>query len=208
MQVNYSVAELSTLFSQHGIAVPAALQAEFDDALSDQVAVATAPASPTDAAAVEIEPEETVIGGDGSIRCPNCNTHLALFAVTLPTLSAILRLPLHTRATNVPAVPAANVAPAADAANAVPAADDAPVALPATTVLPPPVTSNSRSSRWYAVTVGRQTGVFYAKWDEQINDLVSGVPFWNAPRFATEGEARTYFAHQAAAGKVHVHTSP
>ncbi|KAJ8690861.1 hypothetical protein PTI98_012258 [Pleurotus ostreatus] len=194
MQVNYSVAELSTLFSQHGIAVPAALQAKFDDALSDQVAVATAPASPTDAAAVEIEPEETVIGGDGSIRCPNCNTHLALFAVT--------------RATNVPAVPAANVAPAADAANAVPAADDAPVALPATTVLPPPVASNSRSSRWYAVTVGRQTGVFYAKWDEQINDLVSGVPFWNAPRFATEGEARTYFAHQAAAGKVHVHTSP
>lgn len=62
MQTNYSVAELTTLLSQHGIALPAAPQAEFDDTTSDLAAVATAPASPIEAAVAEIEPEEAVIG--------------------------------------------------------------------------------------------------------------------------------------------------
>ncbi|KAG9221579.1 hypothetical protein CCMSSC00406_0007218 [Pleurotus cornucopiae] len=205
MQTNYSVAELATLFSQHGITLPAVLQAEFGDSSPDQAAVATAPASPTDAAAAEIEPEEA--GGEGYIRCTNCNAHLALFAVThTNTVPAIPAAPAPA-ANAAPAAPAANIAPDAAATNTAPA-DGAAIALPATTILPPPLASNSRSSRWYAVTVGRQTGVFYAKWDNQISDLVSGVPFWNAPRFATEGEARYYFARQAAAGKVHIRAGP
>lgn len=69
MQTNYSVAELATLFSQHGIALPAVLQAEFGDSSPDQAAVATAPASPTDAAAAEIEPEEA--GSSLSINITN-----------------------------------------------------------------------------------------------------------------------------------------
>ncbi|KAF4586446.1 hypothetical protein EYR38_010722 [Pleurotus pulmonarius] len=59
--------------------------------------------------------------------------------------------------------------------------------------------------RWYAITVGRQIGVFHGVWESDFNHLVVGVPKWCARRFATEGQARTYYNNEFAAGRAVVH---
>ncbi|KAF9500748.1 hypothetical protein BDN71DRAFT_1427197 [Pleurotus eryngii] len=59
--------------------------------------------------------------------------------------------------------------------------------------------------RWYAISVGRQIGVFYGTWETEFKHLVSGVPHWFARRFSNEADARAHFEYMDAAGRAWVH---
>ncbi|KAF9496312.1 hypothetical protein BDN71DRAFT_1505824 [Pleurotus eryngii] len=176
-----NVAELVTLLHQHGISPPG--KAEATSGTTD---ASTAPTSTTDAAAdaLAIEPEEVTLDtGAGFIRCPNCHSALTMFAAVASSTAA-----------STPAASTATSAPAASTTTSSPVASP-----PVSATQPSPITSVSRTPCWYAVTCGREIGVFYSWWDGHIKNLVNNVPNWNAVRFATEAEARHYYQLQETA---------
>ncbi|KAF4578377.1 hypothetical protein EYR36_000184 [Pleurotus pulmonarius] len=65
--------------------------------------------------------------------------------------------------------------------------------------------SGAIGKRWYAISVGRQTGVFYGTWETEFKQLVSGVPHGFARRFSNEADARAHFDAMVAAGRSWVH---
>ncbi|KAL4256455.1 hypothetical protein AB1N83_012230 [Pleurotus pulmonarius] len=85
-------------------------------------------------------------------------------------------------------------------------------ASPPNTLAAPPVASSSTPAspagapgRWYAVTVGRQIGVFQ-DWYGVVEDLVQGVPGWRCRAFSTYAAAQLHFNAQVLAGATRVHT--
>ncbi|KDQ24132.1 hypothetical protein PLEOSDRAFT_1086432 [Pleurotus ostreatus PC15] len=146
-----NVAELIALLQQHGISPPVKTEA----ASTARMPAAAASDSATDALAVEPE-EVTLDTGTGFIRCPNCNTGLTMFAAIATSVDGIT--------TCMPSTPAVNMATGATSASARAPTASTSTSTVASIMQPGPVTSTSRSARWYAVTRGREIGVFYGRW--------------------------------------------
>ncbi|KDQ25252.1 hypothetical protein PLEOSDRAFT_1106192 [Pleurotus ostreatus PC15] len=80
------------------------------------------------------------------------------------------------------------------------------LAASSSTATPPATPTSSSPGRWYAVTVGRQIGVFQ-DWYGVVEPLVQGVPGWRCRAFGSYEAAQIHFNAQVLAGATRIHTS-